>query len=105
MTKAASGIIMVINFIDTYRSCFNTFYDLRYFIRQLLFVSRKGLLRDWWNPETAKKFTEKAQCVVEQFGNFTAEQVGLNLNGINTQGENIADMGGLLPAYEGYGKI
>ena len=63
------------------------------------------MLRDWWNPETAKKFTEKAQCVVEQFGNFTAEQVGLNLNGINTQGENIADMGGLLPAYEGYGKI
>ena len=62
-------------------------------------------MRDWWNTETAKKFTEKAQCVVEQFGNFTAEQVGLNLNGINTQGENIADMGGLLPAYEGYGKI
>lgn len=60
-------------------------------------------MRDWWNADTAKKFTEKAQCVVEQFGNFTAKQVGLNLNGINTQGENIADMGGLLPAYEGYG--
>ena len=63
-----------------------------------------GLLRDWWNEDTAQRFNEKAQCVVEQFGNFTAKQVGLNLNGINTQGENIADMGGLLPAYEGYGK-
>ena len=67
-------------------------------------ILNTGTLRDWWNAETAEKFTQKAQCVVEQFGNFTAEQVGLNLNGINTQGENIADMGGLLPAYEGYGK-
>ena len=43
--------------------------------------------------------------MVDQFGNFTAKQVGLNLNGINTQGENIADMGGILPAYEGYGMM
>ena len=64
-----------------------------------------GTLRDWWNEETAEQFTERAQCVVDQFGNFTSKQVGLSLNGINTQGENIADMGGLLPAYEGYGKI
>ena len=62
-------------------------------------------MRDWWNSETAQKFTDRAQCVVDQFGNFTAKQVGLNLNGINTQGENIADMGGILPAYEGYGMI
>ena len=64
-----------------------------------------GTLRDWWAKETAEQFVEKAQCVVDQFGNFTVEQVGLNINGINTQGENIADMGGILPAYEGYGEF
>ena len=62
-------------------------------------------MKDWWAKETAEQFVEKAQCVVDQFGNFTVEQVNLNLNGINTQGENIADMGGLVPAYEGYGKL
>ena len=62
-------------------------------------------MKDWWAKETAEQFVEKAQCVVDQFGNFTVAQVGLNINGINTQGENIADMGGLVPAYEGYGKL
>ena len=61
-------------------------------------------MKDWWDTETAEQFVGKAQCVVDQYGNFTVEQVGLNINGISTQGENIADMGGILPAYEGYGK-
>ena len=70
----------------------------------ITYLPFEGLLRDWWNEETSEQFNEKAQCVIDQFGNFTAEQIGLHLNGINTQGENIADMGGILPAYEGYGK-
>ena len=42
--------------------------------------------------------------MIYKYGNFTAEQVGLNLNGINTQGENIADNGGVKEAYAGYSK-
>ena len=59
---------------------------------------------DWWDSETSKKYNEKAQCIIWQAGNYTAKQVGINLNGINTQGENIADNGGVKEAYMAYGK-
>ena len=42
--------------------------------------------------------------MIDKYGNFTAEQVGINLNGINTQGENIADNGGIKEAYGAYCK-
>ena len=58
-------------------------------------------MQDWWAPETNQKFKEKAQCIINQYGNFSAKQVNLNLNGINTQGENIADNGGVKEAYLG----
>lgn len=62
-----------------------------------------GNLADWWEPETVSKFLDKAQCIINQYGNYTAQEVNLNLNGINTQGENIADNGGLKEAYRAYG--
>ncbi|CAN8004615.1 unnamed protein product [Ixodes hexagonus] len=58
-----------------------------------------GVLRDWWTPETRKKFLERAQCFVEQYGNVTVDNGTLRLNGVNTQGENIADNLGLKAAY------
>merc|ERR1711971_369474 len=62
--------------------------------------SAEGELKDWWKPETSKNFKEKAQCIISQYGNYT--KLGLNINGINTQGENIADNGGIKEAYRGY---
>ena len=59
---------------------------------------------NWWKPETNDNFQEKAQCIIWQYGNYTVDQVGLELNGVNTQGENIADNGGIKEAYKGYGK-
>ncbi|KAJ6635281.1 Neprilysin-2 [Pseudolycoriella hygida] len=63
-----------------------------------------GNLVEWWNEETISKFREKAQCIIEQYGNYTDEETGLNLNGINSQGENIADNGGIIQAYLAYQK-
>ena len=62
-----------------------------------------GALVDWWKPESSEKFKEKAQCIIWQYGNYTHEQVGKKVNGIITQGENIADNGGIKEAYLGYG--
>ncbi|KAH8417201.1 hypothetical protein KR222_006349, partial [Zaprionus bogoriensis] len=62
----------------------------------------KGNLRDWWQPDTQKAYLSKAQCIINQYGNYTERATGLNLNGINTQGENIADNGGVKESYIAY---
>jgi len=58
----------------------------------------KGNLTDWWTPESAKRFKERAAGIVSQFSGYTAID-DLKLNGALTQGENIADLGGLKIAY------
>ncbi|XP_015111046.1 neprilysin-2 isoform X2 [Diachasma alloeum] len=63
---------------------------------------KEGNLVDWWAPSTKEKYLAKAQCFIDQYGNYSVEEVGLNLNGINTQGENIADNGGMKLAYLTY---
>jgi len=66
-----------------------------------------GNLVDWWEPETKKKYLEKAQCIIDQYGNYTVEVDGetLNVNGINTQGENIADNGGIKETFRAYESV
>lgn len=63
-----------------------------------------GKLNNWWSEETLKKFKERTKCVIEQYSNFKPEQVDLNLNGVNGQGENIADIVGFKLGYKAYGK-
>jgi len=66
-----------------------------------------GNLVDWWEPATKQNYLDKAQCIIDQYGNFTVEVDGetLNVNGINTQGENIADNGGGKEAYRAYNRL
>eukprot|EP00102_Acyrthosiphon_pisum_P014814 XP_008185066.2 PREDICTED: neprilysin-11-like [Acyrthosiphon pisum] len=63
---------------------------------------KHGNLVDWWAKKTKKRFLEKVSCIIKQYGNYTVDEVGLKLNGFNTQGENIADNGGLKQAYSAY---
>ncbi|KAM7312471.1 neprilysin-2-like [Ixodes scapularis] len=57
---------------------------------------------NWWEPETDLKFRQRAQCIVEQYGNYTVAEGTLNINGVNTQGENIADNGGIKEAFKSW---
>ena len=41
---------------------------------------KNGNLIDWWKPDTKKKFLLKDQCVIQQYGNFTVEEVGLKVS-------------------------
>ena len=75
-----------------------------YCLHSVLNLLISGTLQDWWAQETDEKFKEKAQCIIDQYSNYKSEQVDLNLNGINTQGENIADNGGIKENYLGYQK-
>ncbi|CAG7835465.1 unnamed protein product [Allacma fusca] len=55
---------------------------------------------DWWTPKTKSKFIRKAQCFVEQYGNFSLPEG--NVNGRMTAPENIADNGGIHQAFNAY---
>ena len=57
-----------------------------------------GNLRDWWSPASAEAYKKRAQSVVDQYAAYEPLP-GLHLNGELTQGENIADIGGVKIAY------
>jgi len=61
----------------------------------------RGNLHDWWTPEDAARFTERAERVVRQFDELVAID-SLHVNGRHTLGENIADLGGISLALEAY---
>jgi predicted metalloendopeptidase len=58
----------------------------------------QGNLADWWTPESAKRFTERSTGIVKQFSAYVPID-DLHINGELTQGENIADLGGVKLAY------
>ncbi len=57
-----------------------------------------GNLRNWWTEEDAKNFTDRAQCIVDEYSKFSPVD-GVHLNGKLTLGENAADNGGIHLAY------
>ena len=57
-----------------------------------------GNLNDWWTPEDATAFEERAGCFEEQYAGYTAVD-DVKLNGKLTLGENTADNGGVRIAY------
>lgn len=61
----------------------------------------EGNLRDWWTPEDARQFSERAQRMIDQYNAFNPID-NLHLQGALGLGENIADLGGLTVAFRAY---
>ncbi len=58
-----------------------------------------GNLNDWWTEEDATEFTARAQKLVDQYNSYEVLP-GVFVNGEQTLGENIADLGGVSIALE-----
>jgi len=59
-----------------------------------------GTLHTWMTPKSQVGFKKMAQCVVDEYSGFCYPQACVS--GVNTQGENIADNGGLIASYQAY---
>jgi putative endopeptidase len=64
----------------------------------------QGNLKDWWTEADAKNYTDRANCVEQQFSGFRVEEVSLNQNGKLVLGESIGDLGGLKIAWLAFQK-
>src|ERR1044071_5616409 len=62
-----------------------------------------GNLRDWWSPASAEAYLKRSKAVVAQYAAYEPLP-GQHINGELTQGENIADIGGLKIAYLAFQK-
>ncbi|XP_013161761.1 PREDICTED: endothelin-converting enzyme 1-like isoform X1 [Papilio xuthus] len=65
----------------------------------------EGNLKQWWSAATLEHYHAKVQCIIEQYGRYHMPQLPeYAVHGFNTQGENIADNGGLRAALSAYAR-
>ncbi len=63
----------------------------------------EGNLKNWWTPADSAAFVTRANMVIKQFDNYTVLDT-VHINGQLTEGENLADLGGIAIAYEAFKK-
>ena len=63
----------------------------------------RGNLNNWWTKDDSIKFYRKTKAIVTQFNKYNPVD-SLHINGDLTQGENIADLGGIIMGYEAFKK-
>lgn len=63
----------------------------------------EGNIRNWWMDEDTKRFEERSNMVIEQYNAYNPIDT-LHINGAFTNGENIADLGGVTIAYNAFTK-
>jgi putative endopeptidase len=64
-------------------------------------IDAAGALRDWWTPDDARQFKQRAARLGAEFAAFEPVP-GLHINPDLTMGENIADLGGMVVALDAY---
>ncbi len=60
-----------------------------------------GNLHDWWTPGDAAELDRRASCIVDQYAGYTVVD-DLKINSRLTLGEDLADLGGLILAWEAW---
>lgn len=63
----------------------------------------KGNLHNWWAASDGKQFSDRAKKIIRQYNEFNPVDT-LHINGDATQGENIADLGGVLLGLDAFKK-
>jgi putative endopeptidase len=63
----------------------------------------KGNLTNWWTIKDSAEFMNRATAIINEFNEFNPVDT-LHINGEATQGENIADLGGLLLGLDAFKK-
>jgi putative endopeptidase len=58
----------------------------------------QGNLKDWWTTQDSQNFEARAQCVVDQYAQYIVVD-DIKINSKLTEGEDIADLGGLILAW------
>ncbi|KAK7793461.1 hypothetical protein R5R35_011644 [Gryllus longicercus] len=67
-----------------------------------------GNLAQWWSESTIETYLRKSQCFIDQYDHYRVPELDhllkteVTMNGVTTQGENIADNGGLRQAFLAY---
>lgn len=61
----------------------------------------RGVLRDWWTPESDREFRKREARLIAQYNSYEALH-DVRVDGRLTVSENIADLGGLEVAYTAY---
>jgi len=61
----------------------------------------KGNLKDWWTKKDADEFVKRATCISDQYSQYTVVD-DVKINGKLTLGEDVADLGGLILAYNAW---
>ncbi len=62
---------------------------------------KDGNLKNWWSKDDSTKFAAKTKSVIDLYNSFTVLG-SLHIKGALTNGENIADMGGIAIAYDAF---
>jgi endothelin-converting enzyme/putative endopeptidase len=61
----------------------------------------QGNLRDWWTDQDAREFERRAQCIVDQYAQYTVVD-DIKINSKLTLGEDVADLAGLILAWDAW---
>jgi putative endopeptidase len=62
-----------------------------------------GNINNWWTKQDAERFSERAQKIIDQFDSYEPID-SMHINGKLTEGENIADLGGLNVSFTAFKK-